>query len=479
MRRQAALLTLVLSGLMAFATHAHGQDEGSAPPRLVDLNEAISLGLTRSPQIKAAQHATQKAALVVDQAEWAWTPKLELSSAFAPMPKVGLYDVDEKAYSDLSEWGFFIRNAFEVSVPIFTFFKISTLQELAGIGLDVERLREEEQRAKVTYDVVRAFYGLQFANAAMNVADEADALLRRVENEYEKLWAAQSPSVSRTDRYRIEIAAADMAIATNELRLGRELAKQGLRLHTNLDDNFRIPGMRFRADDVELLPLEEVLALAHGQRIDLQLLSQAELASERSAHLEWLKWWPDFALVARLNYAYSNAVPEIEEKTIYVSDPYNAFSFAVVLAMRWKIDPVNQVFKVAEADADLARTRAQIELARRGVALEVEKLYGEAQNAQQRVQLVYASRRAAKRFMTQELVDYEVGGGKVDDVISAVRRYIELRLHYLSALQDFRLAVARLRLATGAQSPDQLLTTGTLEDYLSDAARADDSPEDE
>ncbi|MDX9720157.1 MAG: TolC family protein [Myxococcota bacterium] len=452
-------------GLCVLLPHFAVAQEAEEPRRL-SLSDAISMGLTRSPQIEAAEFASQKAALVVDEASWAWTPKLELSSTWAPMPKVELDSTDEKAFEDLGEWGFFTKNSVELGLPVFTFFKLSTVEELAEIGLDVELLKEREARLKVSYDVARAFYGLQLANAGLVVSKEATGLLERISREYEKLWSQGDPSVKKTDRYRIEMAASSLTLLHNELEMGRQLAEQGLRLHLELEGEFELPKMRFRPDEAVLLSLDAVLELARSKRLDLQMLDKAVQASELNAKLESLKWWPDIVFGARLNQAYSNAVPEVPEETIYAYDPYNSFGFGVALTLQWKLDPVNRYFKVAEADTELLKLQQQQQLARSAAALEVEKLYLESLNAQQQVDLVQSSRRSAKRFMTQELVDYEVGGGKVDDVISGVRGYIEQRSLYLQSLYDFRLSLVRLQLATGAESVSELLASGRIEDYF-------------
>jgi outer membrane protein TolC len=68
------------------------------------------------------------------------------------------------------------------------------------------------------------------------------------------------------------------------------------------------------------------------------------------------------------------------------------------------------------------------------------------------IEITKNSRRAAKRFLTQELMNYEAGEGDVEKLISALTTFIEQRSLYLSALHDYRVGLVRLQLAVGASN---------------------------
>ena len=470
------LLCVVLASCFFGSMGLAAAEEGE--PRYVDLPDAISLALVRSPQIDAAQLASQKAALKVDQAGWGWTPKFELSSVIAPQPKADASDTDLELYDNLTSWGVYTKNELSMVIPIFTSFKLSTAEELAEIGLDVEQLREEEARLQVTYDVMRAFYGIQLANALKVVSNESNDLVAQVDREYQKLADKNDGSVKKTDKYRIEMASSDVAIGAAEVDKMTALAIDGLRVHTGLEGAFTVPKMRFKPDELVLKSWEEVRDLAREKRLDLRQLAKALEASRTYADLKWLNWWPDFYVAAQVSLSYSSAAPDIPEAlqkmSYYIYDPYNSFGAGALLGMKWKLDPVNQTLTVEEAQTDADRVAAQQKLAKAAAELEVEQHYLNAITAQKQVELTKKSRRSAKRLMMQELVDYQVGGQGVKDAISGVKGYTEQRVAYLMSLFNFRVALARLQLSCGAESIDELLGSGTLEDF-GEAVEEDDS----
>lgn len=487
--RSALALTLIAAAALLVAppfAHAQSSDEAdterpaAAPdkPRHVDLDEAISLGLTRSPQIDAAELSTQKAALVVDEAFWAWTPKLELNLTIAPFPEVkDDTTTDADVLKEAPGVGIYTKNSLEFVMPIFTSFKYTTANELAAIGLDVEKLREEEARLQVTWDVTRAYYGLQLANALADVLSEAESLMGRVEKGWRELYDAGSDKVSRTDQYEIDIARASLEALAAEAREKRQLAREALRVHTRLQGAYTVDTMRFTIDEVELRPLDEIQALARTRRLDLRQLEKGLEAADLNAQLQWLQWWPDFYIAGGINLNYNNAVPE--STRFYDDDPYNTFGVGILAGMRWKLDPANRAFKVDQAEVEAEKIRAQRELAYSGAMLQVEEAYLGAQTRQARVQAAQRARRSAKRLMTQELLDYESGGGDVDDAIRAVQKYFDARTAFLVSLHDYRVALAKLRLQTGAESVDALLAAGTIEDYIPTDQRESDSGDDD
>ncbi|MFA5623782.1 MAG: TolC family protein [Bradymonadales bacterium] len=429
----------------------------SAAP--LTLEEAYALAQSNSPQIKAQDYSVQAAQAQLSEARYYWAPKFKLNSMFGPMPKEKDIDssIDDIWSNITGEWGFTTRNYLEFWMPLFTSLKVYNTRQLAEIGLDVEKIRVQGERLKVDYDVARAFYGLQLANAGEDVIKEALQLVDRLQNEYDKLMQAGSSSVKETDQYRIELAKAKLEQIKNEIYASKVYAMQALGVHTGLPQPIEVSEMDFQLEELKLIEQEEAVALARQHRTELKLLHKAELAALKQAKIQWLQWFPDLVLAGEVYYKYSNAVPKLSEKNFFLNDNYNGAGFFAGFVLRWELDPVSQVFKVRRADALAQRAISQRQLAIAGIELEVVKQYQDTAAALQKVEIVKNARRAAKRFMSQEFVDYDAGQGKANDVVAAITAYIELRSAYLHALHDFRLALLKLKLTCGAAQSADLL----------------------
>ncbi|MBO4349587.1 MAG: TolC family protein, partial [Proteobacteria bacterium] len=311
-------------------------------------------------------------------------------------------------------------------------------------------LRKENEILNVEYDVSRAYIGLQLANAAQDVIKEAEGYVERIQNEYNKLMENGSEAVKETDQYRIDIAYSNLLRLKNEIAAKRDYAEHALSVHTKLPLPIVVSEMNFDKEEVALKPYEDVLAIAHKSRGDLKLLAQGEAAADLQAKLEWLNWWPDFVIAGEVYYKFSNAVPKLETENFFLKDTYNGKGFALGFMIKWNLDPVRQVFKVRQADAKAERMKAQRELAVAGIDLEVSEQYQKTANLLANIDITYKSRRSAKRFLTNELMNYEAGEGDVNNMISALTTYIEQRSMYLQALHDYRVGLVKLQKTVGS-----------------------------
>lgn len=426
----------------------------------LSLEEAYALATANSPQVVAQRYAVEAAQAQVSEAKYYWAPKFSLTSKFGPMPKSS--DVTESQNDIWSHffddaWGFTTRNSLEFWLPLFTSTKVYNTHALAKIGLEVEQFRAENEALNVRYDVARAYYGLQLAIAAEAVIAEAESYVERIQKEYDRMMEEGSEKVSKTDQYRIDIAVANLYRIKDQIHASRIYAEKALSVHTRLALPIEVEEMDFSDHVARLRPYEEVLDYARVNRGDLKLLDCARDAAKLQAKIQWLNWWPDLVLAGEATYRFSNAVPKFNHEDFYISDSYNGYGFALGFVLRWNLDPVGQVFKVRQADAKAERMEAQRSLAIAAIELEVSKQYHEVEAKAHNIEITKNARRAAKRFLTQELMNYEAGEGNVDKLISALTTFIEQRSLYLSVLHDYRVGLVSLQNVVGAVQPDALV----------------------
>lgn len=429
-----------------------------AEAEVLTLERAYELARQNSPQIEAQEYARQAAQAQLSEAKYYWAPKFSLKSAFGPMPKTtDIHSSEIDIWNHFfDDWGFTARNAVDFWLPLFASTKVYQTHELAKIGAEAEDIRAQNEIISVEYDVARAYYGLQLANAAADVIAEAENYVGQVETQYLKLIEAGDDSVKQTDQYRIDIAKSNLYRLKNAIAAKRVYAEKALRVHTRIEGSFEIEVMDFGNETQALLSQDEVLDLARANRGDLKLLDAGERAAQKQAHIAWLNWWPDLVLAGEVAYKFSNAVPKYDLNNFYIKDSYNGWGFALGFMLKWDLDPVRQVFKVRQANAKADRMRAQRELAVSGIELEVTEQYQNTAASLANIDIAHKARRSAKRFLTQELLDYEAGDGNVEDMITALTTFIEQRSLYLQALHDYRAALVKLQKVTGAATADML-----------------------
>ncbi len=443
-------------GIFALFSLVSAQYAWAAP---LSLEQAYELAVANSPQIRAQRLAAEAAEAQVSEAKYYWAPKFSLSSKFGPTPATKDISDDFEDVWDhfLDSWGFWTKNSLEFWLPLFTSTKVYHTHQLAKLGYEVEQLREQNEVLNVKYDVARAYYGLQLATAGLDVIKEAEDYVARIQREFDKMMEEGSDKVDPTDQYRIDIAVANLYRLKDQITASRNYAEKALSVHTRLELPIEVEEMDFESDDVGLKDYDAVLEMAHSHRGDLKLLEYGEEAARLQAHIQWLNWWPDLVLAGELYYKYSNAVPTFNHNDdFYISNPYNGRGFGIGFMLKWNLDPVGQVFKVRQANAKADRMAAQRELAISGIELEVNKLYYETASKHHNIEITKNSRRAAKRFLTQQLMNYEAGEGNVDKLVSSLTTFIEQRSMYLYALHDFRVGLVQLQTAVGADNVTDL-----------------------
>ena len=139
---------IAIVSFFTFAGIAHAQE-------VITLERALELARANSPQIHAQDYAIEAAQAQLSEAKYYWTPKFEFKSTFGPMPKEKDITASEDDIWDnfFDSWGFTTRNYLDFWFPIFTSTKVYHTHELAKIGLNVEKLRKENEILNEKYDV--------------------------------------------------------------------------------------------------------------------------------------------------------------------------------------------------------------------------------------------------------------------------------------------------------------------------------------
>ena len=131
------------------------------------------------------------------------------------------------------------------------------------------------------------------------------------------------------------------------------------------------------------------------------------------------------------------------------SNPLNFLSFTIGLGLRWEFDYWQLRGKSREADAVDRRTSAQASRAVAAIAFEVEKLWNDASEARQRVDVTERRLTAARRWRDQFGLKLETGGADLKDSVDPLRAYFESKALHLQARFDFLVAHAALTKGCG------------------------------
>lgn len=441
---------------------------------LPDLIEAARAG---NPGIQAAAAATAAMEAQLAETRRSWLPQGEILSLFAPAPELRCVpsmpnpgpgddrgwreahcdatDVGEPGLTrnnlDPARWGVFTRTELKLTQPVFTFGKITAGVRAAEAGLALARERAAGARADLEANVRKAYWGLKLSREVVATIDEGLGYVDEAQKKIDKDLGAGTGTATVTDRLRVRTIRAEAEARLLEAKRLGELARAGLRT---------LLGAETAADlDIDDDPLEPLAAapkpLAYWEeqalagRPEARLLAHAVHAKQALADLERNRLYPDLVIVGTATYAYASKIDN--PKNAFANDPFNTLGAGVAAAFRMPLDLGSRASRADRAAAEAH----EIELRRRealgGIALDVEKAYGEFGEASERVRTVHKGEKAGKAWITAVAQNFEVGLAETRDFADGLSAFFQMRIRYLQAVYDQRVAAAALGRATGTE----------------------------
>jgi outer membrane protein TolC len=109
--------------------------------------------------------------------------------------------------------------------------------------------------------------------------------------------------------------------------------------------------------------------------------------------------------------------------------------------------------RIHEERAKLAAAQERLRKLEQQIRLEVETAFLNHESASERIRMLKKSVEQAKESLRIEQQKYELGKGKIVDVLDAQAALLEAETNYYQALADRHVAQAQIRLATGDSTP--------------------------
>ncbi|MEZ4462562.1 MAG: TolC family protein [bacterium] len=459
-------LSLVCLLLFSVPVLAQEPDQTPNTQPVLTLEDALKQAQKASPSAREQAAKVRKAEWQQFRADYAWAPKIQSTFAFSLVPaqaEIDDFSSNWDQYLDF-QFGPYLRNDTRVIVPLYTFNRIGVAQDLAQIGVDVARLQEAEATFDTTFQVKRAYFTAQLSTAFAAILKEGEDIIKPKLQEMTEAREFGDASFSTEDYRKLQIfdAEFDGRVLDNQ-KLG-DLAVDGVAYFTANTSEFRIPALSEDDELPRLEPLQTYEELARLHRTDLKLLAKALEARGLAVEKAKADFYPNFVFAASFGFGWSTEELALKEvcrrpsagaECVDTSDLYarpysNALdflSFTVGLGLEWNIDVVQTYGKYKEADAELAETLAQRDRATGAIALDIRRLYSDAQIAFRKAETNARRLDAARRWRDQFGLSVKSAGADIAKGIDPLKAFFEARVALLQARYEY--LVARAALAKG------------------------------
>jgi outer membrane protein TolC len=427
-------------------THA---GQAGAPERLT-LDQVLILAEQNYPKIAQAAARLKHKEAQLSEARRAPYAEFQLNAFAAVLPAwrgTGVFSPStDVAFASDSSIAYQV--AIEGVIPIWTFGKLTNLWDAARANVELGKGELLQERSMIRREARRAFYGLQLARDAKLLVGEAQSRVTEYVERLERELAAGHGD--EIDLLQLKVQRAELTARGSEAERGEQIALSALRFYTGKSGELDIVDEPLLRMEHELGPAARYLEAARLHRPEVNMVRAGLEARQAQVGIEKARYLPDLGL--GLSARFNQAPGVTAQPNPFVYDPLNTPIVGAGLVLRWKLDFFPQAARVAQASADLEEMRATERYALGGIAVEVEKAYQEAKDAERRLLAWGEAARYAKQWLIKVQQGLDLGISEDEDLVEPSKEYALKRFSEMSAILDYNLALADLARATGWES---------------------------
>lgn len=440
------VLSVILAGSIAEAGH---------PLTLPDLIERARKNDFR---VKESQAQLDWFRAKYEEARWAWFPRVESYVAVAgptpearndalggpPSTKASLmYDLD------FGRVGVQFRAGAEALLPIYTFGKLDALERAGAKGVEAGEALASRAADEAEQQVSQAYWGLTLARAGFTVIDDTLKRLDESKVTLERLRAQDSAQVTQMDVYKLDFYRQQAEVQKAAAKQGEVFALSAIRvlIAAGPDEVLEIETAPLPEPRGELEAPSSMLEQALVHRPELRAIEAGVAAREQEVLIRERMYYPDFGIAGFARWVWTTSATR--QRSPFAYDPYNDLGAGIALVSRYTWDFPQKSALLAQARAELDKMKAQRDLLRAAVRLEIEKAHSETIAAVQRVERQTIAEKAARRWATAAFAAFDLGTGDTRDLVEAFTALASSSAQRAQALHDVQVGLKNLSRATG------------------------------
>lgn len=418
------IIALLLNCIMSLSnrsllTTAHAE-EIIRKGDVLSLKRCIGIALKKQPNISAVTGSKSAAESRIGQAKANYYPQIEIGTGYSRIHSIDTFN----HYS----------GSISLKQNIYDFGRTETGIRVQRYNLESSEGEFTDTIQKVIFDVTQSYYNLIKAKRNRDVAAE-------VVKQYEGHLIQAKGFYEAGIRPRYDVTQAEVNLSNARLNLIK--AENAVRLAiASLNNSMGVPDapeyeveddLQFRKIDTTL---SDALSYALKNRSDLKSIISKRQAAEQSVELVRKNYNPTIS--GTINYGWAgNNFPLEREWNIGATITVPIFNGYLTR------------YQVAEAEANLYTLKANEELLRQNIYLEVQQAYLTLREAEERISAAELTVRQATENLELARGRYEAGVGNPIEVTDAETSYVNARAAFIQALTDYRIAIAALERAMG------------------------------
>jgi len=440
----------IVLGILLFLT------TGSSPTLAADvltLEQSIKIALERSLSVLSAEEEIKAKEFQERSSKADFYAKLSTSYSYTRLDEDTVDDAKYTTYLyDPQTTSFYSKrvapldtDTYEFNItatqPLFTGWRLTTLRELASLGVDIAKIKKEAVIQGLVLNVKEAYFGILKADKLEKVARQAveqlEAHLRVSQAFYDEGIIAKNELLQT--EVQMAQARQDLIKATNLVEIARSLFNKLLR--RGLEKEVKIKDI-LDYHPVELT-LDQCLEWAELNRSEIKELSLNVMSAEKGVELSKSGYYPSVNLIGNYQRQTDDALLE--------SNPgEDADNWTVILKGQWTFWEWGKTrHDVGAARANLAKVKYLLNDIKDNIQLEVKEAYLYLREAEKNIQVARTAVVQAEENFRMNEERYKQQVATTTDVLDAQTLLTQARTNYFNALSEHNIAWARLERAMG------------------------------
>ncbi len=348
-----------------------------------------------------------------------------------------LPDEDDLSFS---KYGVFGKSELKIVQPLYTFGKISAGKKIASSMVSVAIAKSQIEKEKLFFLVAKSYWTFIAATEMVDLATKFSKDFAKLKDEVKK--ELDKPKSSVDDLDFLEVKASGYAVknadlkSKHNLRLSRLYLAQLVGLKTI--DKVVAHKVPEPPSDKELL---KFINYALNHRPEIAGLNAGILAAKYDVDLKIAGKYPDFYLAGGGVFNLASNRPS--------DDGYNSKGMGLFLGMKWKLDFWRKNNILQKSKIRNKKLEAQFILLKKKISVELKVAFFDLIRIHKEVGEVEYSFRSSKTWFRLAGDNWELGLGKVGDVIKAYKVYYKTKGVLLEKQYRYNLAVAKLAFVLG------------------------------
>ncbi len=424
----------------------------------LSLTQLIARARANDHRVKEADAQLRFYRSKYDEARWVWFPKLDSYFLVAgPTPEAhnnALGGPPTTAATYMYDWNFgqpgvTLRASAEGVLPIYTFGKLTALQEAGRKGVEAGEALRQSAQDEAEYQVAQAYFGYCLAASGLDILTETQKRLDDARATLERLRSEGSAQVSQLDVYKIDFyrAQLDAQIASAQSGAGYALAAIRLVIAAPPEEHLEIALERLEERHGALLPIDAYVALATANRPELKAIEAGVEARKQEVVLRQAMYLPDFGIAGFFHWAWTTNTTR--QLSPFAYDPYNDLTAGLGLVMRYSFDFPQKGIALEQARAELQKLEHERDLVIAGVRLQIEKAWFETNAALIRSNKQSVAEKNARRWATAAFGAFDLGTGDTRELVDSFTALAQGGALRAQAFYDVQIGLRTLSRSVG------------------------------